>query len=353
MPIHDLMSGVSHLHALFNSLPPLGKLYVSLIGWISLGYIAGFLLPSTVPTQLAKFLFWIGVPVTIVTFLYGANLSGWILIAPITAWVAILVGGLFARIWIDLGLGDEQIKSLSQEIDEITAEGTITSAKTSSWTEPTQGSFLLAMMVGNTGYMGFPIILSLVGEDYFAWALFYDLLGTFLAVYGVGVILASRLGRFKTQSKTQLVEKVVQNPALWSMGVGLIINLGQIPVPSLVVHSFKLIAWIMVQLALVLIGLQLSNLKTFSKIGQALPCIAIKMLVVPLVVGTGLLFFDISQKHQLVLVLQMAMPPAFSTLVFAEIYGLDRELAVTNIAFGCLGLLIFLPLWMSLFGVIA
>jgi malate permease and related proteins len=41
------------------------------------------------------------------------------------------------------------------------------------------------------------------------------------------------------------------------------------------------------------------------------------MLLVPLVVGKGLMFFGVTGAPRLVMVLQMAMPPAFATLVIA------------------------------------
>ncbi len=47
--------------------------------------------------------------------------------------------------------------------------------------------------------------------------------------------------------------------------------------------------------------------------------------------------------------LQMAMPPAFATLVLAETYNLDRDLAVTAIAIGSTALLFTLPIWLLLF----
>jgi predicted permease len=40
------------------------------------------------------------------------------------------------------------------------------------------------------GYVGFPIILTLFGDAGFAWALFYDLLGTTVGAYGLGALIA-------------------------------------------------------------------------------------------------------------------------------------------------------------------
>ncbi|NJM28124.1 MAG: hypothetical protein HC856_07605, partial [Pseudanabaena sp. RU_4_16] len=93
----------------------------------------------------------------------------------------------------------------------------------------------------------------------------------------------------------------------------------------------------------------LSQLPSIRKWEQALTCLIIKMLLVPLVVGTGLMFFGITGAPRLVMVLQMAMPPAFATLVIAQAYNLDKDLAVTSLALGSVGLLFTLPVWIWLF----
>jgi malate permease and related proteins len=61
------------------------------------------------------------------------------------------------------------------------------------------------------------------------------------------------------------------------------------------------------------------------------------------------LLFGISGKTAQAIVLQMAMPPAFATLVLAETFNLDRELAVTALAAGSVVLLVTLPVWLWLF----
>jgi predicted permease len=45
----------------------------------------------------------------------------------------------------------------------------------------------------------------------------------------------------------------------------------------------------------------------------------------------------------------MAMPPAFATLIIAETFDLDHDLAVTALAMGSMVLLVTLPLWLWLF----
>ncbi|MEE3716815.1 AEC family transporter [Tumidithrix elongata RA019] len=335
------------------------QLYGTLIGWVLLGFALGrYLLPKKTSLYIGKFLFWFGVPLLIVASLRGRDLSGGVLVAPVTAWIAILVGAAFAWIWIDLGVTDERLKSFSSGIKFVDRSGGElavedgTAVRASSWSNSTQGSFLLAMMVGNTGYMGYPVILSVVGKEYFAYAVFYDLLGSTLGAYGLGVALAAYYGtsaNAQDQKKwwVNIFDRLLRNPALWSLVLGL--SISNVKLPEIVEQVIKTISIPIVPLSLVMIGLQLSQLPSIRKWGQAVTCLIIKMLLVPLVVGTGLMFFGVTGAPRLAMVLQMAMPPAFATLVIAQAYNLDKDLAVTSLAFGSVGLLFTLPVWIWLF----
>ena len=312
---------------------PLVMLYVRLIGWTFLGYVLGKLLPKIFTTYLGKALLFVGVPISIVSFLRQADLSGWIVIAPTTAWVAILVGAGLAWIWIDLGVSDERFSKLSRGITareknlEANPSVDATLEHETSWSGATQGSFLLAMTLGNTAFMGYPVSRVLVGPKYFAWALFYDLIGSTIAAYSVGIALASRYGSMSSgQKQPNPFVSMAKTPALWSLPIG--VGMKFLPLPTLVTSSMSMIAETTITLSLVMIGMQLSQLKTLRNVKRALTCLSIKMLFTPLVVGTGLMFFGVTGEPRMAMVLQMAMPPAFSTLVIAQAYNLDRDLTV-------------------------
>lgn len=302
------------------------ELYVKLVGLVLLGFFLGRKLPATVPTHLGHFLFWVGVPISIVAFLYQTDLSGQIWIAPAIAYLAIFLGAFLA--WIGIKWQALFRKTNLQQ--------------------PTQGSFLLAAMVGNTGYLGYPVTLALVGTQYFAWALFYDLLGTTLGAYGLGVALAARFSG-SVYNLGQITKAIIINPALWSFGFGLILR--QVAIPAPVEFYLDKFAWTAVALSLLLIGMRLSKLNSWHSLPQAGISLGIKMLLVPLILGFTLPFFGLTGKAALVIVLQMAMPPAFATLVLAETFNLDRDLAVTALAVGSIVLLVTLPLWLWLFSV--
>ena len=320
-------------------LQPLLQIYLQLGGGVLFGWLLGRSLPRWVPEWIGHFLFWVGVPISIITFLRGADLSGTIWLAPVASWVAIFLGAGLAWIWLHGGWRVLTRKMLEKRWQSV-------SRHPQAWKKSTQGSFLLASMVGNTGYLGFPVSLTLVGEKYFGWALFYDLLGTVPGAYGLGVLLAARFGKGR-QDHERLIHSMVVNPALWSLGFGLIFR--RVSLPDLAERGLQGFAWVAITLSLILIGMRLSQLESWTKVRQAAVSLGINMLLVPLLLGTILLQLGITGQPHLVLVLQMAMPPAFATLVLGEVFDLDQELAVTALAVGSIGLLVTLPIWLVLF----
>lgn len=320
----NVTGSILHLWFLGAILTNLLELYVKLGGLVLVGFILGRKLPVTVPTRLGQFLFWVGVPISIVSFLRQSSLSGQIWIAPAIAYLAILLGAFLA--WLGIK-GQAYFRNTVPQ-------------------PPTQASLILAAMLGNTGYLGFPITLAILGKEYFAWALFYDLLGSFPGAYGLGVLIAARFGG-GVQNHWQIIKAILINPALWSFGFGLLVR--EATIPTVVEFCLEKFAWSSVALSLVLIGMRLGLLKSWRSLPQAGMSLGIKMLLVPLILGSILPLFGLTGSTAKVIVLQMAMPPAFGTLVIAETFNLDRDLAVTALAAGTILLLFTLPLWLWLF----
>ena len=154
-----------------------------------------------IPAFLAQFLLRVGIPIGIANFVRSAELSASTWIAPITASLAIALGLLFSS-YI---LGPRH-----------------------SILAGTRRSFLLSSYVGNTSFIGFPVVLLLpqLGPSYFGVAVLYDICGTVLGGYGLGAWIATRGDKGDTRSTwhsamiktTQLLYK---NPSILVFGIGL------------------------------------------------------------------------------------------------------------------------------------
>ncbi|MEM8808325.1 MAG: AEC family transporter [Cyanobacteria bacterium P01_G01_bin.38] len=303
------------------------SLYLPLIAAVSVGGVLSYFLRGgarqQVPAYLGRFLFYVGVPLSIVSFVYRTELSGAVLVAPLVAWAAMLFALMLA--W---GI-----------------------VKRQAWPSATRGSFLLTAMLGNTGYLGFPVVLLLpkLGPRYLGWALFYDMLGTLFGAYFLGVVLAASFSRRRDhRSGGWLFRQVVLNPSLWAFGVGLLLK-GWV-LPPWVVDGLVAIAWTMITLSLVLMGIRLQQLSAWHHLTRVAVPVGIKILLLPLLVGLGLSACGWVGPPRLVLTLQAGMPCAFATLVLTETYGLDYELTVSAVGLSSALLLVTLPIWIWGFG---
>lgn len=317
------------------------QLYLPIVGAVLTGASISFLLktlsrwgrisaywPLRLPHWLGRFLFLVGVPISVVNFIRKADLSGGIWLAPIAAWIAILLGLLFASLW--------------------------TQIHRDQWAIATQSSFSELCLVGNTSFLGFPVILLLpqLGPNYFAWALLYDILGTFFGAYGLGVILAARArcGQHATEhplpmspSPWPMLREVITNPCLIAFFIGLALR--AVPFPPWLTYALNFFAWSVIMTALALIGIRLQQLDSWRNLQTAGAAVAIKMLLVPMVIGMGLTAIGVYGPARLALVLQASMPCAFATLVIAEAYDLDRSLVVTALGLSSLSLIFMIPFW--------
>lgn len=89
------------------------------------------LLHQQLPHRLGQGLFWVGLPLSVMGFLSRVDLSSQLYLAPLVAWAAMLLGLACSRVGISI-LGQP-------------------------WPRKTRVSFSLAAMLGNTGFIGYPV----------------------------------------------------------------------------------------------------------------------------------------------------------------------------------------------------
>ncbi len=312
------------------------SIYIPLLAWVMLGFGIQRRLPAAVLQRLGihrigRVMYWIGIPLAIIGFLQEVDFDGAIWLSPVVSWGAIGVAMGLAQvaIWGWRWWGWRSVRS----------EGI--------WSDPQQGSFRLLAAMGNTGFMGFPICRAVGGPEFFAWAVFYDLMGSLLGTFGLGVWLAQRYGS-RGVSSWQALARLPRTPALWALGLGLILN--RYGLPTAVEQGVNGFAWAMVPLSLILLGMRLGQAQIGGSVSRAGLALGIKLLLVPCAVGLVLMPLPLPAMGKLILILQAGMPPAISTLVLTEEFELDRDITVTALAVGYGLALVTLPVWVEIWG---
>jgi malate permease and related proteins len=181
--------------------------------WTCAGLILFKFLPDNVPKKFGRLLYWVGVPLQILSLAHSSDFARAPWLPPLTV-LLVLVLGLLTSILCLSGLKQARSTSIEahrpQTILAAEAAFLITPQTPAdrfssqlielcsrAWPQqrPSRGSFILSSMLGNTIFIGLAIIPSLVDHAYLGWIILYGVAHYLLGSYGIGVFLASHYGR--------------------------------------------------------------------------------------------------------------------------------------------------------------
>lgn len=195
----------------------------------------------------------------------------------------------------------------------------------------TLGSFILVSSFGNTGFLGYPFVLSLYGEEGLRYAVIFDQLAMFLPIY----LLAPLVIAYSKGEKSFKVDikKVLLFPPFIALVVGLVIK--PFLVPSIVLELSQLLGKTVIPLILFSVGMNMRFSRLKERFRDVFLVLSIKNILSPFLVIVFLLAFKISfSLPWKVAIIQMAMPPMVLSSIFVINAGLDRDLAVSSVASG-------------------
>lgn len=197
--------------------------------------------------------------------------------------------------------------------------------------------------------MGLALTEVLVSSDNTDWAVLFSVTTNVVGTYGIAVLIASYFGQRETENHWWVqVRDIVTVPSLWTFFIGL--NTQFIKLPTVVESALEQAVWVVIALALLLVGLRLGKMRSWGSLAIASIASSLKVFIVPLLVGLVATYLGVTGEHRLVLVLMSGTPTGLSVLILAEVYDLDRELLSSSIALTFVGLFLALPLWLFWFG---
>ena len=216
------------------------------------------------------------------------------------------------------------------------------------WSRARIGALTLVCGLGNTAFIGFPMIEALRGREGVKLALVADQLGCFLALAIGGTIVAA-LYSGKRASAQDVVRKVLTFPPFVSLVVGIVAALsGGWPQPVDVV--LDRLGATLVPLALFSVGLQLRLQFQQGQASAVLLALGWKLALAPLLVWAGGLAIGVSSGILAIAVLESAMAPMISAAILAEQNDLEPQLANAVLGIGIVLSLVTVPLANLLLG---
>jgi predicted permease len=202
----------------------------------------------------------------------------------------------------------------------------------------TRAALLLVMPLGNTSFVGIPIVHTLLGEEAIGYVLMYDQFGTFLilSLYGAAVIARYETGAFH---KRLIVKKLLFFPPfIFLLGALLF---GDMPLAAQ--PYLKLLSSTLVPLALVSVGYSMKfggeiDYRLFAK------SLVLKLAIMPFIAFWILFAMGTDPLALKTAVLESGMPSMITAGALAIAAGFAPALSAALVGYGIVISLITLPL---------
>lgn len=198
----------------------------------------------------------------------------------------------------------------------------------------TTGALILTAGLSNTAFIGFPILLALLGEEGLKTGIVIDQTGSFFVLATGGVITGSIASEEKISVKT-IFKKIIIFPPFAGFVIGAIINLSGLIIPNLINDIFRSLGSVLIVLALVSVGMQLKIKGLNSHTRNIFFGLSYKLIIAPLIIFV--LFYLIFRERGVVVdacLLETAMSPMIMGAVMAQNYGLNSDLANKMVGVG-------------------
>lgn len=200
---------------------------------------------------------------------------------------------------------------------------------------------IFATSFSNAVYMGFPLIEALFGAEGLLFAsAFSTVFNIILWTFGYGLVSGSK--GIKTA-----VKKIVTNPSMIAVAVGMIIYFAQVPIPKLIAQPIGNMAAINTPLSMIITGMVIASTNVFvllKKLGLYY-VVVLRMIIIPAICFAIMFIFKLNSTYAVIAFLLEACPTAAITTVFAVQFNHDEEIAAGAVVITTVLSIIFLPLW--------
>lgn len=218
------------------------------------------------------------------------------------------------------------------------------------WSQPEIGALILTAGLGNTSFVGFPILESLLGSSSLRIGVLCDQLGSFLALSTVGIATAAKFsGRDgKRPSAAQVLKNVFSFPPFVALLVSVVWYFTGTSENPLAISIFEKVGITLIPLALVAVGFQL-HLSRGVLARQWRPLVyglGFKLVLMPLVfIGLYIYVLGSTTTSTHITILESAMAPMITACVVAIEFGLKAEIATLMMGIGIPLSLVTVPIW--------
>lgn len=285
--------------------------YILLLLFI-IGVVAQFFtfLPKDLFRKINQFILFLPLPAIVLTKIPFLEITHEVMFPIASAWIIFFASAIFAYLF----------------------------CKIFDYDKKTMACIILCCGLGNTSFVGYPIIKYFYGEESLQYAIFVDQPGSFLILSTFGVLVATMFSSSNLNLKT-IVIRLIKFPPFIVFIVALFI-----PKEIISGNTFNILDFIgkmMVPLAILSLGLQFKLSLKEIPWKKLLAGLMYKLILAPAIIFI-LFYFVLNKTGEIytISIIECAMPPMITASILAIEYDLDSDLAN---AFPTLGIVFAIP----------
>lgn len=229
----------------------------------------------------------------------------------------------------------------------LSAAGVVVLSRLFGWERKVQGCLLLLVPLGNTSFLGVPMVKAFFGEQAISYALLYDQLGSFLALatYGSFVLAVYGAGQSRP-APGQIFAKILAFPPFMALVLALLLR--RFPYPPVAHSTLEALASTLVPVVMIAVGFQLTlrlERQALLPLGLGL---GVKLVIAPLLALLFCRSLGLGGEATNVSVFEAGMPPMVSAGALAIIADLSPPLTAALVGLGIILSFATLPLLFQL-----
>lgn len=200
------------------------------------------------------------------------------------------------------------------------------------WPRSVVGCLLLTAGMGNTSFVGLPMIEAFYGADAIGIGLIADQAGSFMVLSTLGLMTATRYSSGDLTA-TAMVRRIVSFPPFLCAIVALATQ--SVEIPAVVRSVLERLGQTLTPLALISVGMQLQLTSLNDTLHPLSVGLILKLLVLPaLMLLIYAVLFNIRGLVLQVTIFEAAMPPMITGGIIAMEYKLEPKLAALIVGIG-------------------
>ncbi|HSM10705.1 MAG TPA: AEC family transporter [Lysobacter sp.] len=205
---------------------------------------------------------------------------------------------------------------------------------------------LLAVALGNTSFLGYPLTRALIGEHALPYAVVYDQFGAFLIMSTFGLWVLARYSGDAPPRAREILVRILRFPPLWALLLGLTVMPAE--PPTWVAGGLQRLADALLPLAMLTIGLSVQLALPRDELKPLAAGLVLKLALMPALAWLLAPLLGLHGDMARATVLEAAMPSMITAAAMAIACNLAPRLAAALVGYGLLLSLLTLPLWARL-----